>query len=455
MKLIRNAAALLCALFWATAPAAQTVDIPLDQARLIGAQAAQTGNPQLAIDIARALLQADPNDRGALLILASALPQIGQAKAGREAGQRAFALSTTQLQRYGAARQVALAAANERRFTLATLWLRRALIHAPNEVETQRTLEDARSVARVNPWSTSLNFSLSPSGNVNGGAKSALLTFDDLPVFGVNSPDARALSGIVLRYGLKTSYRLRQTQTDRLSLAFSYDATRVRLSKEAQEQAPDSRNDDFSSDVAEVSLSYNRLLGQGLASADLSVGQVRFSGDPYYNFGRVTLSYIRPLENGRRLQFTGFLERQDNALTPFQDVTRKGLRATYGLRIGDAGGASATLGYTDNSSDTINQTSTEWSLEGRWTPDRRIGPAQVSLTAGLSKVDYPQYAIFFAVPGGRQDTTHSIGMDVTFPDVQFAGFSPVVSLSRDVSKSNISRFTRDTNSIGFNFRSSF
>ncbi len=456
MMLTRKITALVCALIWA-APAVgqQTIELPFEQARVIAAQAAQGGEPGLAIDLARALLKADPDDRVAHLVLASALPQVGQAKAGRQAGQRAFALSTTPIQKYEAARQVALAAANEGRFTLSTLWLRRALIHAPNDTETQRTLEDARQVARINPWSTSLSFSLTPSGNVNGGSSSQLLTFDGLPFFGVNSPDAQALSGIVGRFGINVSYRLRETAQDRVQLAFSYDASRVWLSSEAQEQSPNSRNSDFSSDVASVSLSYDRLLGKALGSVGVSIGQVRYAGDPYYDFGRVTLSYTRPLENGHTIYLSGFTEFQDSADGPSRDVTRNGARATYALALPQGDRLSGTLGYTKADSDRINQTSTEWSFEARWTPERRIGPAQVSLSAGITKLDYPEYAIFVVIPDGREDTTRSIGLDITFPDVQFAGFSPVISLSRSSSKSNISRFTRDTNQIGFNIRSSF
>ncbi len=453
---ISKATAVLFATIWAaSAHAQQTVELPFDQARVIAAQAAQGGNPQLAIELAEALLKADPNDRGAYLVLSSALPQIGKATEGRKAGQRAFALSTNALQRYTAARQVALAAANEGRFTLSTLWLRRALIHAPNKSETDRTLQDAQRMAQLNPWSTRLSFSISPSGNVNGGSDSTLLTFDDLPLFGVNSPDARALSGVIGKFGVNTSYRLRQTQEMRMQIAFSYDATRVRLSSEARDQSPDSENSDFSSDVAQLSFGYDRIVKEGFASVNVAFGQVRYSSDPYYNFGRVTLTYARPMTDTNTLFLTGFVERQDSADGPNRDVTRAGLRTTYAMKLPNDDRLSGTLAYTNSDSDAINLTSTEWSLLTRWSPDRQLGPAQFSLSAQISKLDYPDYAIFVLVPGGREDTTVTLGMDITFPDQQFAGFSPVVSLSRSNSDSNISRFTRNTNDIGLNFVSAF
>ncbi len=489
---IRKAAALICAVFWATAPTAQTtVDIPFDEARQIAARATLEGNPQLAIDIAMALLQANPNDRDAYLILANALPQVGRAEDGRKAGQRAFALSTSQVQRYGAARQTALAAANEGRFTLSSLWLRRALIHAPNEAETKRTIADAQQVARVNPWSTQLNFSVTPSGNVNGGTQDAQLTFDYLRLTpldentvlaeiaefgGANSVDAQALSGIILRYGITTQYRAYETATSRVQLSFSYDATRVRLSKEARDaraaefQAsveaadrgeglppePLNGNRDFSSDIAQIGLRYDRIFGASLGTVELTLGQVRYAGDPYYDFGRVSLSYVRTLNDRQRLILSGFAERQDSADGPTADVDRKGARATVVHQFSDGSQLSGTLGLTQSDSDRVNQTSTQWSFQGRYSPRYRLGPAQFSVSAGLSKQEFPAYNVgLIPVLGGREDKVRSLGLDITFPDIQYAGFSPVVSLSAEKSTSNISRFTRDTNNIGLNFVSSF
>ena len=144
---------MLAAGLWASAASAQsTVDIPIDQATNIAAQAVIAGDTALALQIAEAVLQAQPDNRDALVVLAAAAPRVGRATDGRRAGARAWWLSETDLQRYEAARLTALAAANEERFSLASLWLRLALIDAPNEAERTRTINDARPVTARNPW---------------------------------------------------------------------------------------------------------------------------------------------------------------------------------------------------------------------------------------------------------------------------------------------------------------
>ena len=154
-----KAFAVILALCGSSALAQDRVDVPLDQASAVAAQALVNGDAALALQIAETVVAARPDDRSAHVVIAAAAPRLGDPAKGRRAGARAWALSRGDAQKYEAARLTALAAANEQRFTLSTFWLRRALTVAPDEAARTQTLSDARIVRQRNPWSTQLSFS--------------------------------------------------------------------------------------------------------------------------------------------------------------------------------------------------------------------------------------------------------------------------------------------------------
>ena len=96
--------------FGAAANAQTTVDIPISEARNIATQALVAGDAALAMQVAQVILTQAPDDRAALIVVAAAAPQLGDAEAGRRAGARAWTVSQTDAQKYEAARLTALAA---------------------------------------------------------------------------------------------------------------------------------------------------------------------------------------------------------------------------------------------------------------------------------------------------------------------------------------------------------
>lgn len=190
---------------------AQTLELSLAEGRIAARNAALGGNFPLARDLALALLEANPNDRSALIVLAAVQPRLGDPRAGRAAGARAFGLSKTDAQRYEAARLTALAAANEDRFTLNQFWLRRAAVHAPTPQAFAQTRENYRGVRARNPFTANLAFSVTPSNNVNGGTDGSCLFIPGLedingdPICGLLSGDAQALPGITAAADVRLS----------------------------------------------------------------------------------------------------------------------------------------------------------------------------------------------------------------------------------------------------------
>ena len=439
------------------ASAQTTVDLTLTEARALATQALFAGNSGLALDVARAVLTQAPDDRAALTIVAAAAPQQGDPRAGRIAGARAFALSQNNVQRYEAARLTALAAANEQRLTLASFWLRRALIVASSDEERAQTISDARLLRRQNPWSFDVSGALAPSSNVNGGAAES-----DVPdLFGlVGSLSDAALQqpGFRATLGLNIGYRLQESTTSRTTIGAQYQMNRVKLTNDVA--LPD---DAFATDVAELSLRHDQALDNGSITGRLTTGKFIYrqliadeteSQNRFANSLRLGLDRRLPI--GAQSELTLSFDR---GITNYEDtrigqVRRSGLGASLAhiLPSGDL----LSTGVSYAKSDASNQAyiSTEWTLRGSYNRAEAIGPFSFGVSGGVTWSDYPEY-VLFAGPDGRQDTTLFYGINIGFPDVSYAGFTPALTVSGSSTDSNVSRFTRDALSVGLSISSQF
>lgn len=457
-------------LFGQAAIAQTTVDIPIDEARVIATRALFAGETELALQIARGLLQVDPDDRRALLVVAAGAPRVGQAAEGRIAGARAYRLAETDMQAYEAARLTALAAANEERFTLSSFWLRRALIYVPNEQERARTLADARTVKRANPWSSSFGFSVAPSNNVNGGVEDA-----DGGTVGVFvqtfSADAVAQPGVRATLNFGTSYRFHESRIDRAAVSLQYQGARVKLQDDvvdnpffetaerlgrSTEGIPETVTLDakeFGSDYLSVGVSYDRALEIGNVGVRYDTGLLEYGEDRIYDFNRATLSYRRALTDNTTLQLVGRREFQEYASETTGQVRRTTLIA--GLTYQFENGNRINTSYTrfDSASKSINYTFDEWSWQVGYSWAEPIGPVSLSVNAGIKSADYPSY--FLSFDEGRQDEGYFYGIEIGFPDIEYAGFSPGISIQASDTESNISRFTRSSLSSQFTINSAF
>lgn len=445
-------AALAIALCGAMASAQTTIEMSLDDARALAMRAFLAGEEATAIQIARGLLQADPDDRAALIIVAAAAPGQGNPDEGRRAGARAWTVSQTDLQKYEAARLTALAAAREERYALAMFWLRRALTVAPNDAEIARTTQDAARLRRVNPWSTTFSLSVVPSNNINGGAEDETLTAPGLPD-GTLSPDALALAGVRATAQLRTQYRLAETRKSRTTVALSYQASRVRLDSDAQGNGIS--GSEFATDAADITLGYDRALENGSVSGRLTFGTFDFGGEDYYDFRRIAIGRTVPVGTGTSLQFYATREVQTYAATSIGEVDRVQLRGTVTHKLPGGDVISGGLGYLTSDAASVNYTFNDWSLQGSYTWADPFGPVSLGISGGVKWTDYPNYNVIFPVDGGREDLSLFYGVNIGFSDATYAGFTPALAINGSVSDSNISRFTRNTVSVALTLNSSF
>ncbi len=457
--------ALALFLLGSSVSAQTTVDLTIDQARDVATQALFSGDLQLALQIAEAVLQQLPDDRQSLLVVAAAAPRIGDPRRGRMAGARAWAVSTTDIQKYEAARLTALAAANEERYTLSTFWLRRALTVAPNEDERTQTLTDARAITRLNPWSSSLSFSLAPSNNVNGGAEDEDLFVAGSDTGGTISEDGLALAGWRATLGFGTQYRFQQNADSRSTIGISYQGSRVWLTDDTEVT-----NEALSSDALQVNLRHERGLENGVFGISLSQSTFRYrdfklstkvSTPENYDTTRIAVDRRLVLSDRTLLSLSASQERVDYSIDGIGrvDRTTAGLGLSFLLESKDRVGVNLSLSKAD--SESVNYVSRGQSVNVSYSWAEPIGPISLSAGAGISLRNFPDFLVFtlpsgFApIDGGRDDRTLSANMNIGFPEVSYAGFSPGLRLDASRTRSNVSRYDRTTFSAGLTISSSF
>jgi hypothetical protein len=449
----------LAAFLVGTAASAQTtVDLSLEDARAIATQAFFSGDTALALEIAQAILLQVPDDRASLLIVAAAAPQAGDAAAGRRAGARAFAVSQTNVEKYEAARLTALAAANEQRFTLATYWLRRALIVAPSEEERAQTREDARFLQQQNPWIFDVSASLVPSSNVNGGAADGVASAPGNPT-GTLSDDALALAGWRGSLDLGVTYRLQEDPTSRTLIGAQYQLTRVRIT-----DVVDLPDEALATNVAEINLRHDRVLTNGSIG-----GQLSYTIVDYRDLDSVTLQtevqkydvwrigVDRRVPVGDNAEITLSLGRSwtEYEIDRIGQVVRSTAGASLAYRLPSNDQIRGTLAYSDSDGDNVNYITTDWTAQVSYVWAEPVGPVSLSVGGGVTWADFPQYRLLLPVDGGRQDTTLFYTVNIGLPEISYAGFTPALSISASSTESNVSRFTRDSLSAGLTIRSEF
>lgn len=457
--LSRTAAFMLAAGLMATAAQAQTtIDIPIDQAGAVARQAFLAGDLRTAIQIAEAVLTQNPDDRTALLVLAAAAPQAGNAARGVETGARAWRLSESGPARYEAARLTAIAAAADNRLTTAAFWMRLALFDAPTDATRAQALAEARQIAQRNPLQVQLSFALAPSDNVNGGASSEVSTAPGNPT-GTLSEDALAQEGWRASLGLNLRYRFQESPESRSLAGLSLQAGRVKLTGDTT--IPDEAYDTNS---VEATLRHERVIGGGLLGLSASRGQYNYrdldlaeatTEFDKYDITRLSVDYSISVSDNMVLQLGLGRDTLDYQSEAIGEVirTRANAGVSYALSSGDR--LTFSTVFTDSDADNVNYISEELGLSAGYSFAEPFGPITLSLGAGVRWSEYPRYQLLFPVTGGRQDETYSANVNIGFPQAAVAGFIPGLRIDYSQTDSNVSRFDRNSLGASLTVRSSF
>lgn len=459
---MRAAIAALAAALALAAGALAAQDTPgnltltLPEAHALTQQAYAAGDLALAHALALRLLEADPEDARALLVIAATAPALGQPRTGRLAGKRAWAAAReAPLLRYEIARFTARAALDEGRPDAAQFWLRRAVDVAPDAASTARTARDFGDIRKGRRLSYQLDLSVTPSSNLNDGASGDALTVNGTLPLGGLSGSAQALDGLRAATSAQLAWRASEGPGHRLLLGARLYATANRLSRDAQAQAPDLSASDL-----------NLLTAEGLAVLDLAAaplprpvqltfgsGRTWYGGEALGDHLRAEVSY--PLIEGPQGQVRLALGaerqwREDGEV----DAGTLRIEAVQALRGGARAGFA--LALRDVQGDAVNTEYTGLSAEATISPAGAVGPARLRLSAGVGTRDYPFYALgLLGVTDGREDIYASVSLEASFPDLARFGYMPTLTLTAEETWSNISRFDTRTLGATFGFSSQF
>lgn len=440
------------------APArAESVDLTLDEARRLAMQAALAGNVGLAADLAAVLLKEDPEDPAALLAMSTALLARGEWDEAYRNSRLAFRLSEDERTRYNAARVASTAAVADRRLLHAQFWLRRAADVAPDKVSRGKAERNFRLLRSETPFSYRFDASLTPSSNVNGGADSPYNVIDGVPLVGLLSGSAQALSGYVGQSNLRLSYRIDESAESITTLNAGLFLKHVWLSDEAKAQAPGYDADRLNATSLSFGLSHAMKVGERpgtLMRFDAGMRQHWQGGNHSYialTFGTL---YTRLLTE--KLRLTAQAQGEKRFYTEDDNGFVASASAGLSYRFGNGDRLSATVGYTDSTTPRITFDSRTWVGRVSYALGKPVLSMNLSAGIGASLTDYPDYSLgFIPVPGGRQDEAIFFDIDATFTNIEYAGFSPSLRVRRTLTDSNVSRFDTEEWAVSVGIESNF
>jgi hypothetical protein len=433
------------------------VQLTLPQVRGLAVEALKRGEPRLAYKLAEGLLKADPQSSFAYYTRATAEAQLGKKRAARRSAAKAYRFADTKLHRFESAELAARLSYAEERPTLSQLWLRRAVQNAPNEQVERQLGRDYGTVRAQNPLSFSLRGGLRPSNNVNNGSSTAVQIIDGLPWTGQLSGSAQALSGMIGTVDGQVRYRLRGDKNSRTVIGARVFVRRVFLDSDARAQATDVTQGDFGNTFAELNLRHDFALGTtgNTATVGAAVGQFWSGRNKSYAFVRAHAGRDWALGAATRLTLDGSVERRLSNLRNTLDATTYGLVGGLRHKLGNGDRLSFALNLRHTDGYTTNAGVSSATLTASYALAQQIGPAKVSASIAAGYSDYPDYTAIFAVPGGRQDTSLYANVNFFFPDMDYAGFAPKLTVTAGKRFSNVSRFDTNELSVSLGIQSKF
>ena len=434
-----------------------TTHVTVADARKLALAALAEGRHDLAGQLALTILQRDPEDSFAHLVMATVLMQAGNLAEAAPAAKLAFRHAETPRQTHEAARIAALTAARQERFLPAQVWMRRAVQAAPDAASRNRAIREFKAYRGKAKLRFNLSGSLVPSSNVNNGAADRINVVDGIPLVGLLDPASQALPGMIGTLSGRFSYRLHRDETSETRATGSAQLRRVWLTGEARDKAPEARDEDYGSTYAEAGLSHVRALGDSaLLAAHLSFGQLWSAGDHAYDVFGAGARLVLPSEAGVTLTFSASHQRRFNDASGLADVTTEGLGLGLSKALGNGDRLALSLDVSRARSD--NGQARSRGRQARLSYDRGkpVGPVSLSGALTLSETTYPDYRIlFFEVPGGRVDTRKEAEVTMRFDRIGYGGFVPTLTLSATQTDSNVSRFETEELSVSVGFRSAF
>lgn len=433
-----------------SAPAGELALTP-EQLLRTGQMAIDARRPDVAAEIADALLRRNPEDAGALVLKSQALRDLGRFDEARALAKAAWRQARTGPERHEAALARAQAEASDGRRTTSQFWLRRAIQEAPDERAHAQAVRDFRYVRKRDPLRMSFGFGIAPSSNINGGSSAQTLWLYGIPF--TLSGDAQALSGTEARLSFGVDYRIASGKTHQTRIGANLSSQRYWLSSEARRQAPMADADDYAFAAAEVFVSHEARPADWKAPWDvrLTLGHNSYGGDALSNYARVDLGKDLALAGPQGARVSAGLERQWRLDRADRSATVQTVQARYGRAVAGGGLAfGVKAARVRSASSSIDHTAL--GLSADYALARPVGGARLGLHASAEARDYDASPYD---PSGREDLKLGIGVSALLQDLDYMGFAPEVSLNATRTNSNVALFeTRDIG-VSIGLRSAF
>lgn len=471
MKSLSICLAALLLVSSATLANAQERTLSIQEAKVLTQALLERGEAANAYQIIRVVSQNSQPDPETQLLLAATAREVGRGEESIEAAKSAYRLTDEPELKYLAARLVASELARQESYSWAQFWLRLARENAPNQEEANRVAVEYRQLRRLNPWSFDASFGVAPSANINGGSEANTGFLDDsvdpgfasiLAALGIYDPETglrllgdneRALSGIEARLSFGAQYRLSADATSATFLSANVGLNRYRLSDEAEELSPSSSNSDFNRDSLSFGIRHVRVLADGMRPASFSfgIGKNWYGGSQSNRF--VSASFSQPfLVSPKDLLTLGVTTSASASFSDDIPVRAFGVNARLLsiLPSGDRIRSSASITKSNSSIEDSDYSSLSAGVTYSFAEPILGAGVSLRSDARFSSIGDTRFA-----PFDREDTTITLGADISLPQAEVFGFQPVISMQAERTDSTVDQFDSEGTSIGLDFRSSF
>jgi hypothetical protein len=396
-------------------------------------------------------LQQNPKDAEALMIRALLRRGAGRLDEAEAAAGAAWRNAEAPALRFEAAMLTADILARQEKFTRSQVWLRRADQAAPDDTRRAAAAQAYRAVAQRNPLQVSLRFGLKPSNNVNNGAETLQIDIGGLPF--VLDDSGQQLGGWEGSAGVSLAYRLSESRTQRTDIVGDAFYRKVWLDSEAATLAPGVSGSDFDYGAIVGGLRHQRLIWPEVGPTSVTgvVGQSWYGGEALARWGEVQLGQTVKRGADSALRF-GLQARVEKRLDDgINDSEALAATAEYLRSLGDGSGYSVGATVRSVWSDSATVDNLAFGIGGSRSFGR-IGAVEPRVSVTAETRDYRKWA---ATPGGREDRTLSLNLDLRWPEISYYGFVPQATLSARRTWSDVDIYDRNELSLGLTAVSRF
>ncbi|MCC7319428.1 MAG: hypothetical protein IT542_00460 [Rubellimicrobium sp.] len=448
-------------------PVAAQAELTPDEMRAATVAAFDSGDFARAEAYARALLLRDPQDRVALGVIAQLALGAGDHEATRAAALAIWRSGAGRDDRYQAARLIAWSDLQAGHLTRARLWLRRALLVAPDATAAAATAADYRALRDEDPLSFRFDLGVNPSDNATGGTDVDLIRVNGVPLmFGPLplSPDPvdRAWSGVALSPSFTLSYRLHESPAARSRVWLAGQGRWVVLSPEAraalegvQYQGVPIADRHFSYWQATAGIEHEMARADGALTLGADLGRVWQRGEPSEDIAGLSLDRRWQIGEDGIFALGARIEYHLAASGGDSDSQRATLSAQHMITTAGGWGLRSDLALTHAASATANAVFDRVSLALAATPPAFLPGIDLSARLSATVTLYPDYRFFEPVPGGREDRRLALGVDVGLPRMSWAGFSPAIEIEAHRTTSNVNQYETGGVTVNLALRSNF